>query len=75
MFSVLDNRHLADIYAICQKCQFYVKKGLESPEEEEEEGYSFKKGIALKARVLSVFASAFKYFKYSKVLKDRKHQN
>ena len=26
-FSVLDNRHLADICAICQKCQFEVRKG------------------------------------------------
>ena len=26
-FSVLDNRHLSDICAICQKCQFEVRKG------------------------------------------------
>ena len=26
-FSVLDNRHCADICAFCQKCQFEVEKG------------------------------------------------
>ena len=26
-FSVLDNRHLSDIWVICQKCQFGVRKG------------------------------------------------
>ena len=26
-FSILDNRHLSDICAICQKCQFEVRKG------------------------------------------------
>ena len=27
VFSVLDNRHLSDIWVICQKCQFGVRKG------------------------------------------------